>query len=329
MDEIGTVRKIAARRIAGPKPALPAPPAFAAAGHSMSLIKSLNPVPFRLDPGRGRFYREAMLGAGIKAMATVLALGAIAAAPALAATLADRAQGLSLIEREHYTDAFRHLEPLTALDDVEALYRTARLFEENQGQQAQALDEHDRLAEAARRFHRAAELGHADAAYRLARLLLRGVGVARDPAAGAGWMYHAAMRDHGKAQYEYGSLLAAGTGIARDEYAALTWYLLAAERNDVSPAEQAATAQCERLRRRLDLALEHRQRLEQPGQRFKPRYQKRIVRGATETEQYEILPLGIRMALDQAAGYVPEGPAAAKGNPNMPRDGCFSGLPES
>lgn len=262
-------------------------------------------------------------------LAAVLAWTMLAAMPAKAATLADLEQGRALIEREHHTDAHRLLDPLAALDDVEALYRTARLYEENKGQQAQALDEHDRLAEAARRYHRAAERGHVDAAYRLASILLRGVGVARDPVGGAGWMYFAAARDHGKAQYEYATLLASGIGIARDEHAALSWYLIAAERNDVSPAELAATAQCERLRQRLDLALEHRLRLEQPAQRFKPRYLKRVQRGATETERYEILPLGVRTALDQAAGFVPEGPAAEKGKPSMPRDGCFSGLPES
>lgn len=270
-----------------------------------------------------------MLAARTKIVATALALGMIAALPAYAATLSDREQGLALIEREHYTDAFRHLDPLTALDDVVALYRTALLFEENKGQQAQALDEPDRLAEAARRYSRAAELGHVDAAYRLGRLLLRGVGMARDPVAGAALVRHAALYDHGKAQHEFASLLAAGIGVARDEYAALTWYLIAAERNDVSPAELAATAMCDRLRRRLDLALEHRLRLEQPGQRFRPHYAKRVQRGGTETDRYEILPHGIRTALDRAAGFTPEGPAANKGKPDMPKDGCFSGLPES
>jgi len=270
-----------------------------------------------------------MLATRTMSFATVLALAAIAALPAVAATLRDREQGLALIEREHYTDAFRHLDPLTALDDVEALYRTARLYEENKGQPAQALDEHDRLAEAARRYGRAAELGHVDAAYRLGRLMLRGVGLPRDPVGGAGWIYRAAVHDHGKAQHEFASLLAAGTGVARDEYAALTWYLIAAERNDVSPAELAATAMCDRLRRRLDLALEHRLRLEQPAQRFKPFYAKRVQRGGSETDRYEILPHGIRTALDSAAGFTPEGPAAEKARPDMPRDGCFSGLPES
>ncbi len=270
-----------------------------------------------------------MRTAPVPRIAAVLAATLLAVAPAGSATLRDLEQGRALVEREHYTDGFRHLDTLVPLGEVEALYATARLFEENKGQQAQALDEHDRLAEAARRYHRAAEQGHIDAAYRLALIMLRGVGVARDPVGAAGWMYFAAARDHGKAQYEYATLLASGTGIARDEYAALSWYLIAAERNDVSPAELAATAQCERLRRRLDLALEHRQRLEQPAQRFKPRYQKRVQRGATETERYEILPLGIRTSLDQAAGFVPEGPAAGKGRPSMPNDGCFSGLPES
>lgn len=259
----------------------------------------------------------------------MLALGLVAALPAGAATLSDLDQGKALIEREHYTDAMRLLDPLAALDEREALYRTARLYEENQGQQAQALDPPDRLAEAARRYSRAAQLGHIDATYRLGRMTLDGTGVPRDPGGGAALMRHAALHDHGKAQYEYASLLAAGIGLARDEYAALTWYLIAAERNDVSPAELAATAQCDRLRRRLDLALEHRLRLERPGQRFKPYYAKRAQRGGTETDRYEIMPYGIRIAIERAADFTPEGPAAEKGRPDMPADGCFSGLPES
>ena len=47
----------------------------------------------------------------------MLALGLVAALPAGAATLSDLDQGKALIEREHYTDAMRLLDPLAALDE--------------------------------------------------------------------------------------------------------------------------------------------------------------------------------------------------------------------
>lgn len=252
------------------------------------------------------------------ALAITLGLGT-----AQAASLADLEKGLALIGREHYSDAYDLLDPLAALDDPEALYRTALLYEENKGRQAQALDEHDRLAEAARRYARASAMGHVDASYRLARLYLRGVGVERDAKAAAGLLRGAALYDHGKAQYEYATLLAAGLGVPRDEFAALTWYLIAAQRNDVSPAEPAAESLCDRLRRKLDLALEYRLGLEQPDRRFKPVYTE-----PARIDQYALMPQRIRAAMDRAVDFIPEGPAAAKGKPDMPRTRCFTGQPE-
>jgi hypothetical protein len=254
----------------------------------------------------------------------VLAVFAIGfAAPGRAASLRDLEKGIELIGREHYSDAFDLLDPLAALDAGEALYRTALLYEENKGRQAQALDEHERLAEAARRYARASAIGHADASYRLGRLYLRGVGVERDPVAAAGLLRQAALRDHGRAQYEYATLLASGIGVARDEFAALTWYLIAAQRNDVSPAEPAAESLCNRLRRQLDLALESRMRLEQPDQRFRPFYTQ-----PARIDRYALMPRRIQDAMDRAVDFTPEGPAAAKGRPEMPRTRCFTGQPE-
>ena len=241
-----------------------------------------------------------------------------------AATSSDLENGIALIGREHYTDAFKLLDPLARLEDREALYQTGKLYEENKGQQAQALDEHDRLAEAASRYGPAARMFHADAAYRLGRLHLRGMGVKRDPIAAARLLRQAALADHGRAQFEFASLLAAGIGVARDEYAALTWYLIAAGRNDVSPAEPAAEAMCDRLREKLDLALEYRLRLERPEQRFKPIYTK-----PAHVDQYELMPRRIRAAMDRAVDFAPEGPAAERGKPDMPTSRCFSGAPES
>lgn len=256
------------------------------------------------------------------AIVTAMILGL--AEPAAAATQRDLENGIELIQREHYTDAHALLDPLAALEDREALYRTGRLYEENKGLPAQALDEHDRLAEAGRRYALAARQGHVDAAYRLGQMHLRGVGVARDPVLAARLLRQAADGDHGKAQYEYGSLLAAGIGVRQDEFAALAWYLIAAERNDVTPAEMAAQAMCDRLRRKMDLAIEAQLRLERPDQRFRPYYTKRA-----HIDRYEILPEGIRLAMARAVDFTPEGPGARKGRPSLPDNRCFTGEPES
>jgi len=258
------------------------------------------------------------------AFVLALLLAFAPAGPGTAQTLADLADARALIEREHFTDAMTLLEPLARLQEREALYRVGWLYEENKGATPRSLDEHDRLAAAGRYYAGAALLGHADAAFRLGRLHLRGVGLARDPIAAAHWLRQAALHDHGKAQYEFGSLLAGGIGVRQDEYAALTWYLIAAERNDVPPAEMAAQSMCERLRRKLDLALEYRLGRERPGQRFKVYYAQRA-----GNDRYEILPGAIRTAMDRAVDFTPEGAAADKAKPSMPDWNCFSGRPES
>lgn len=232
-------------------------------------------------------------------------------------------QGLELIKKEHYTDAMDMLEPMARLEDRDALYHTGRMFEMNQGAQAQSRDEYDRMVEAALRYQAASRMGHADATYRLANLFARGVGVAYDPVAAARLYREAAIKDHGKAQFEFATMLATGVGVARDEYAALTWYLIAAERNDIAASEQAAEALCVRLRQKLDLALELRQRVEQPTVRFRPRYTK-----PAPVDQYEILPARIKAAMDRAIDFQPD-------NSNriypvsMPTWRCFSGAPEA
>lgn len=232
-------------------------------------------------------------------------------------------QGLELIDREHYTDAMTVLEPMARLEDREALYQTAKMYELNQGLQAQALDEYDRMVEAALRYQAASRMGHADAAYRLGTLFARGVGVAYDPIAAARLYRQAAVKDHGKAQFEFATMLASGTGVTRDEYAALTWYLIAAERNDIAAAEQAAEALCVRLRRKLDLALELRQRVERPSERFRTRYLK-----PAPVDQYDILPARIKAAMDRAIDFQPEEGGRVY-QVSMPTWRCFSGTPES
>lgn len=62
--------------------------------------------------------------------------------------------------------------------------------------------------------------------------LLRGEGLAADPAVGAGWMRRAAEGGLRTAQRTYGELLEAGEGVATDPVAARDWYRAAAEAGD-------------------------------------------------------------------------------------------------
>jgi TPR repeat protein len=68
-----------------------------------------------------------------------------------------------------------------------------------------------------------------DAQYELARMFLDGVGVARDQAQGARWLYQAAMKGQYDAQAKFGSLLFAGMGqvIPRDAAKGLMWLKIA------------------------------------------------------------------------------------------------------
>jgi tetratricopeptide (TPR) repeat protein len=261
-------------------------------------------------------------------------------------------------KKEDFTEAMRLYETHVQYDDRESLYETARMFEENKGAQAQALNEFRRLQQAAMRYHRAVDLGHVDASYRYARLLARGMGVERDYVAAAQYYQKAAIRNHGPAQFEYGTMRATGTGTQRDEYAALTWLLIASQRNDVSPAEPAAESLCERLREKLELEwrLALAQRSEQElaraqadlaaasGEADKARivaeiakmkedsrdiYQRRHYTQRAPVDGYAVMPMGIGTAMQRAVDFTPEGPAAKKGKPGMPTWRCFSGKTES
>jgi TPR repeat protein len=261
-------------------------------------------------------------------------------------------------KKEDYTEAMRLYETQIEFNDREALYETARMFEESKGAQAQQMNDHRRYQQAALRYHRAADLGHADAAYRYARLLAAGKGVDRDYITAAQYFLKAAVRDHGPAQYEYASLRAAGVGAKQDEFAALTWYLIAAQRNDVSPAEPAAEALCLRLRGKMEL--EWRLALAEKAAQDLAAAEAALKAAATDAERarigadiakvkedardirerrrytqgapvdgYAIMPVAINTAMQRAVDFTPEGPKAKKGKPGLPTWRCFSGKPEA
>ena len=261
-------------------------------------------------------------------------------------------------KKEDYTEAMRLYETQIELNDREALYETARMFEENKGAQAQQMNDYRRFQQAALRYHRAADQGHADAAYRYARMLAAGKGVERDYVAAAQYFLKAAVRDHGPAQYEYGSLRAAGVGAKRDEFAALTWYLIAAQRNDVSPAEPAAEALCVRLRDKMELewrlVLADKEAQELAGaeaalkaaatdadrariggdvarikEDARDIQERRRYTQRAPVDGYAVMPVAINTAMQRAVDFTPEGPGAKKGKPGLPTWRCFSGKTEA
>lgn len=72
-------------------------------------------------------------------------------------------------------------------------------------------------------FRKAAELGHADAQYRLGRMYAEGDGLPRDMAQAAHWFRKAAEQGETDAQYRLGLMYAEGDGLPQDTAQALEW----------------------------------------------------------------------------------------------------------
>lgn len=86
--------------------------------------------------------------------------------------------------------------------------------------------------QAAQSFRQAAELGHAEAQFRLARMYYDSEGVLqRDSAQAAQWYQKAAEQGHAAAQYFLGALYFVGSGVPQDFTMAEKWYLKAATQN--------------------------------------------------------------------------------------------------
>lgn len=78
-------------------------------------------------------------------------------------------------------------------------------------------------SEAARLMKMAAEKGHRQAQYSLGALYYEGSGVKQDRRSAAGWIARAAAGGHVEAQYAYGMLLLSGDGVPGDKVAAMEW----------------------------------------------------------------------------------------------------------
>jgi len=104
------------------------------------------------------------------------------------------------------------------------------------------IEAHDagRAEAAAAHFRRAAELGSDEAAFRLAIMHERGVGVRADIERAVEWYRQAAEAGSEKAQFNLAHLYATGHQIDRDLPAAVRWYRASAEQDN--PHAQFALA---------------------------------------------------------------------------------------
>lgn len=81
-------------------------------------------------------------------------------------------------------------------------------------------------------YRKAADQGHAEAAYRLSALYMSGRGVNRDEKTGLTWLLKAADRGFVPAQVTAGSLYESGRYTTQDYYQAARWYRKAADQGD-------------------------------------------------------------------------------------------------
>ena len=81
-------------------------------------------------------------------------------------------------------------------------------------------------------YRAAAELGNAEAQYRLAVLYVQGRGVAQNAFEAEKWMRKGAERAHPAAQAGLAYMYLTGLGLARDDQEALKWYRKAADLGD-------------------------------------------------------------------------------------------------
>ena len=91
---------------------------------------------------------------------------------------------------------------------------------------------HQGYAKAAHLFLAAAELGHAEAQYRLGTMYAEGKGVSQDPSEAARWYRAAAEQGHARAQRNLSDILRRGVGVKRDNVEAARRYREAAKRGD-------------------------------------------------------------------------------------------------
>jgi len=83
-------------------------------------------------------------------------------------------------------------------------------------------------------YRKAAEQGHAEAEFDLARLYARGLGVPNDEAQAAKWFRASASQGYGPAQGRLGVRYSRGRGLPQDDRQAYFWMALASKNGDAS-----------------------------------------------------------------------------------------------
>jgi TPR repeat protein len=120
-------------------------------------------------------------------------------------------------------------------------------------------------------YRQAAQQGHVEAQYNLARLYATGQGVPRDQEAALHWVRAAASQGYAPAQARFGMRYAAGSGISQDHRLAYFWLTLAFLHGDKS-REKLRTAEAQKLTPDVAAATEH------AAQNWKPRVPVRAAR---------------------------------------------------
>jgi TPR repeat protein len=162
----------------------------------------------------------------------LLPLMLIAVQPAPAATTFGDA--LAAYFLQDYDTAFREWRELAAGGDTASKFYLGLLYETGHGP---ALD----VTQAINWYRQAAESGHAEAAWRLARLARQAGTLPADPQTMLAWVRQAAQGGIADAQYELGAYLAEGRLVPRDLEAAQHWFDAAASSfTDHGKQQQAA-----------------------------------------------------------------------------------------
>ena len=93
------------------------------------------------------------------------------------------------------------------------------------------------MSKAAQWFQKAAEQGHADAQFNLGNAYAIGLGIERNPVKGAQWYQKAAEQGHAAAQLNLGNMYRLGRGVEKDEAKAVQWLQKAAEQGNAKAQE--------------------------------------------------------------------------------------------
>lgn len=147
---------------------------------------------------------------------------------------------------QNYDRAFSEWQELAAQGDTPSKFYLGLLYETGHGTQQD-------VAKAIDWYRQAAAAGHAEAAYRLARLARQTDSLPATPETVLAWIKQAAEGGIADAQYELGAFLAEGKLVARDLPQARDWFAAAAD----SFSDPAKQRQADQMRQMVEARLDH------------------------------------------------------------------------